>query len=153
MTEIRKVYRHELSQVLDLVKQLALFEKAPQEVTVTLEEYERDFEDNTFDVFVAIDKEKVIGIALFYIGYSTWKGKMLYLDDFFVLPEYRNQQIGKKLFDTIIQEAKEQQCNLIKWQVLDWNTEAQRFYERYNALIEKEWWNGKILFVQPHNKS
>jgi GNAT superfamily N-acetyltransferase len=153
MTEIRKVYRHELCQVLDLVKQLALFEKAPQEVTVTLEEYERDFEDNIFDVFVAIDKEKVIGIALFYIGYSTWKGKMLYLDDFFVLPEYRNQQIGKKLFDTIIQEAKEQQCNLIKWQVLDWNTEAQRFYEKYNAILEKEWWNGKILFVQPHNKS
>jgi len=153
MTEIRKVYRHELCQVLDLVKQLALFEKAPQEVTVTLEEYERDFEDNIFDVFVAIDKEKVIGIALFYIGYSTWKGKMLYLDDFFVLPEYRNQQIGKKLFDTIIQEAKEQQCNLIKWQVLDWNTEAQRFYEKYNAILEKEWWNGKILFLQPHNKS
>lgn len=145
MAEIRKVARHELSQVLDLVKQLALFEKAPEEVTVTLEEYERDFEDNIFDVFVAVEKEKVIGIALYYIGYSTWKGKMLYLDDFFVVPEYRNQDIGKKLFDVIIQEAKEQQCNLIKWQVLDWNTEAQRFYQKYNAIIEKEWWNGKII--------
>jgi GNAT superfamily N-acetyltransferase len=148
MTEIRKVARHELSQVLDLVKQLALFEKAPQEVTVTLEEYERDFEDNIFDVFVATENEKVIGMALFYIGYSTWKGKMLYLDDFFVLPEYRNHKIGKKLFDVIINEAKEQQCNLIKWQVLDWNTEAQRFYQKYNAIIEKEWWNGKIVFTK-----
>lgn len=147
MTEIRKVARHELSQVLNLVKQLALFEKAPQEVTVTLEEYERDFEDNIFDVFVAVEQEKVIGIALYYIGYSTWKGKMLYLDDFFVLSEYRNQNIGKKLFDAVIEEAKEQQCNLIKWQVLDWNTDAQRFYQKYNAIIEKEWWNGKIILL------
>lgn len=145
MVHIRKVQRHELAQVLDLVKQLAVFEKAPHEVTVTLEEYERDFEDNVFDVFVAVENEKVIGIALFYIGYSTWKGKMLYLDDFFVLPEYRNQNTGKKLFETIIEEAKEQQCNLIKWQVLDWNIDAQRFYEKYDAIIEKEWWNGKIL--------
>ncbi len=147
MIEIRKVARHELSQVLDLVKQLALFEKAPQEVTVTLEEYERDFEDNIFDALVALDNQKVIGIALYYIGYSTWKGKMLYLDDFFVLPEYRNQKIGEKLFNVIIEEAKEQQCNLIKWQVLDWNTEAQRFYQKYNAIIEKEWWNGKIILL------
>lgn len=145
MIHIRKVQRHELAQVLDLVKQLAVFEKAPHEVTVTLEEYERDFEDNVFDVFVAVENEKVIGIALFYIGYSTWKGKMLYLDDFFVLSEYRNQNTGKQLFEAVIQEAKEQQCNLIKWQVLDWNTDAQRFYEKYNAIIEKEWWNGKIL--------
>lgn len=148
MIEIRKVTRYELSQVLDLVKQLALFEKAPNEVTITLEQYERDFEDNIFDVFVALDNQKMIGIALYYIGYSTWKGKMLYLDDFFVLPEYRNQKVGEKLFNVIIEEAKEQQCNLIKWQVLDWNTEAQRFYQKYNAIIEKEWWNGKIILVQ-----
>lgn len=144
MIEIRKVFRDELPQVLDLVKQLALFEKAPHEVTVIIEEYERDFEDNVFDVFVALDGQKIVGIALYYIGYSTWKGKMLYLDDLFVLPEYRNQKIGEKLFKSIIQEAKEQQCNLIKWQVLDWNTEAQRFYQKYDAIIEKEWWNGKL---------
>ncbi|MCS7027397.1 MAG: GNAT family N-acetyltransferase [Bacteroidia bacterium] len=145
MVEIRKAHRSELGEVLNLVQQLAIFERAPQEVTVTVEEYERDFEDNLFDVFVAIKDQKIVGIAFFYIGYSTWKGKMLYLEDLFVLPEYRKQGIGKMLFDAVIAEANEQQCRLVKWQVLDWNTEAQKFYSKYQAVIEREWWNGRIV--------
>ncbi|MCS7029242.1 MAG: GNAT family N-acetyltransferase [Bacteroidia bacterium] len=152
MIEVRKVHRSELGQVLELVKQLATFEKAPQEVTITLEDYERDFEDNIFDVFVAVKDQKVVGMALFYLAYSTWKGKMLYLDDLFVLPEYRNQGIGSRLFDAVLVEAQEQQCNLVKWQVLDWNVDAQKFYTKYQTIVEKDWWNGKILLSQKEKR-
>lgn len=146
--EIRKIMRSELNQALQLVKVLAEYEKAPQEVTVTLEEYERDFDDNIFDAYVAVEHGKVLGLALYYIGYSTWKGKLLYLDDFIVFPEQRRRGLGKLLFEQMIEEAKEQQCNLVKWQVLDWNQLALDFYAKYEAIIEKEWWNGKILFEQ-----
>ena len=80
--------------------------------------------------------------------FSTWKGRMMYLEDFVVNPEYRGQGIGQQLFDSFIAEAKAQDCNLVKWQVLDWNEPAVRFYERNKATIEKEWWNGKIVFPE-----
>jgi GNAT superfamily N-acetyltransferase len=78
--------------------------------------------------------------------YSTWKGRMLYLEDFVVKERSRRQGIGQLLFDAFLAEAKARGCRLAKWQVLDWNTPAVNFYEKQSAIIEQEWWNGKILF-------
>ena len=80
--------------------------------------------------------------------YSTWKGRMFYLEDFVVLEAYRRLGLGQMLFDAFLQEAKDQQCRLVKWQVLDWNEPALRFYRKNNAVIEKEWWNGKIFLTE-----
>ncbi len=144
-TIIRKATKTDLKQVLDLVKELALYEKAPQEVTVTIEDYEIDFNNNVFDVIVAEQDKHIVGIAFYHMTYSTWKGKMLYLEDFVVKEELRGQGIGKLLFEAFLKEAHNLNVNLTKWQVLDWNEPAINFYKKYNATIEKEWFNGKII--------
>jgi len=87
-------------------------------------------------------------MALYYMTYSTWKGRMLYLEDFVVQEAFRKAGIGQQLFDGFLQEANNKGCKLVKWQVLDWNVPAIKFYEKNKAIIEKEWWNGKILFIQ-----
>jgi len=144
-TTLRKAKKQDLQATLDLVKELALYEKAPQEVTVTLADYEADFENNTFDVILAEQENEIAGIAFYYMAYSTWKGKMLYLEDFVVKEELRGQGIGKLLFKAFLEEAQNLGASLAKWQVLDWNEPAINFYEKYNSTIEKEWYNGKIL--------
>ena len=144
-TTLRKATKQDLQAVLDLVKELALYEKAPQEVTVTLANYEMDFENKTFDIILAEQENKIVGIAFYYMAYSTWKGKMLFLEDFVVNEELRGHGIGKLLFKAYLEEAKRLNVSLAKWQVLDWNEPAINFYEKYNSTIEKEWFNGKIL--------
>ncbi|MGB1039428.1 MAG: GNAT family N-acetyltransferase [Flavobacteriales bacterium] len=144
-TTLRKATKEDLQATLDLVKELALYEKAPQEVTVTLADYETDFENNTFDIILAEQENEIVGIAFYYMAYSTWKGKMLYLEDFVVKEELRGQGIGKLLFKAFLEEAQSLGASLAKWQVLDWNEPAINFYEKYNSTIEKEWYNGKIL--------
>ena len=132
--------------VHDLVRDLAVYEKAEHELTATVEDYYQDFEAGIFEVLVAEAEGKVVGMALYYMTYSTWKGRMLYLEDFVVKQEVRKSGIGQLLFDAYLKEAKAKGCRLAKWQVLDWNEPAVRFYEKNDALIEKEWWNGKIIF-------
>ncbi len=144
-TTLRKARKQDLKSVLDLVKELALYEKAPQEVTVTLADYETDFENNVFDVILAEQENEIVGIAFYYMAYSTWRGKMLYLEDFVVKAELRGHGIGKLLFKAFLEEAQNLGASLAKWQVLDWNEPAINFYEKYNSTIEKEWYNGKIL--------
>jgi GNAT superfamily N-acetyltransferase len=144
-TTLRKATKHDLQAVLDLVNELALYEKAPQEVTVTLADYEKDFENKVFDIILAEQGNEIVGIAFYYMAYSTWKGKMLYLEDFVVKEELRGHGIGKLLFKAFLEEAKNLGASLAKWQVLDWNKPAINFYEKYNSTIEKEWYNGKIL--------
>jgi GNAT superfamily N-acetyltransferase len=95
---------------------------------------------------VATIDHKVVGIAVFYMTFSTWKGKCLYLEDFYVQPAFRRDKIGQQLFDAYIVEAKDQGANMAKWQVLDWNETGLNFYHKNNAIIEKNWWNGKIFF-------
>ena len=85
-------------------------------------------------------------MTLYYMTYSTWKGKMLYLEDFVVKADQRNKGIGQLLFDAFIEVAKAKKCRMVKWQVLDWNEPAIRFYEKNNATIETEWWTAKIIF-------
>ncbi len=143
---IREATKDDLSQVFQLVKELALYEKAPKEVTATLLDYEEAFADDIFQALVATHDDKVVGIAVFYMTWSTWKGRMLYLEDFVVRKQFRKFGIGQKLFDAFIDRARELKCSLVKWQVLDWNEPAIAFYEKNHATIEKEWWNGKIVF-------
>ncbi|MDA9775686.1 GNAT family N-acetyltransferase [Flavobacteriales bacterium] len=144
-TILRKATKQDLQGTLDLVNELALYEKAPQEVTVTLADYETDFDNNVFDILIAEQENQIVGIAFYYMAYSTWKGKMLYLEDFVVKEELRGHGIGKLLFKAYLEEAKKLNVSLAKWQVLDWNEPAINFYEKYNSTIEKEWFNGKIL--------
>ncbi len=147
MTIIRPARATDLSAIYDLVTELAIYEKEPDAVLATLEDYQRDFADGVFEAQVAVDEnEKVFGMTLYYLTYSTWRGKMLYLEDFVVSQEQRRSGAGELLFNRVLEVAKEKNCRLLKWQVLDWNKPALNFYAKYNATIEKDWWNGKIIF-------
>ncbi len=143
---IRIAESGDLFAIHDLVRELAIYEKAEEEFTATIEMYQKDFEAGIFEAIVAELDGQIRGMALYYMTYSTWKGKMLYLEDFVIKKEYRRMGIGDLIFDRVIDEAKAKGCKLLKWQVLDWNIPALNFYNRKNALIEKEWWNGKIIF-------
>ena len=143
---IRKGTKTDLPAVLNLVKELAIYEKAPNEVTVTLSDMERDgFGENPiFSFFVAETDGKVVGIALYYIKYSTWKGKCVFLEDIIVTEAYRQFGIGKKLFDEIVKVAKEMNVKRLEWQVLEWNEPAIKFYKKLNAHFDEEWINCKL---------
>jgi len=135
--------------VHELVRELAIYEKAEEEFTASLQDYYRDFEKGVFHILVAEESEQVIGMALYYLAYSTWKGKMLYLEDFVVQEAQRRRGVGQMLFDALAEEAKQMGCRLLKWQVLDWNSPAIAFYEKQSATIEQGWWNGKIFLSNP----
>ena len=144
---IRKAITTDLIAIHGLVRELAIYEKAEPEFVATLQDYQDDFEAGVFSCHVAEVDGTVVGMVLYYMNYSTWKGKMLYLEDFVVLEAYRRLGLGQLLFDAFLEEAKTRKCRLVKWQVLDWNEPALQFYRKNNAVIEKEWWNGK-LFLQ-----
>ena len=143
---IRVAVKEDCPRLLELIKELALYERAPEEVTVTLKEFEEaGFGPKpVWKAFVAELNGVVQGFALYYIRYSTWKGCRLYLEDFLVTEALRGKGIGKVLFDTIIQEAKELGFNGMTWQVLDWNEPALNFYRKYEANIEAGWLNGSL---------
>lgn len=144
--KIRRAVKEDCPRLLELVKELALFEKAPHEVTVSLEEFENTgFSANPlWWAFVAESDEKIVGFALYYLRYSTWKGSRMYLEDILITEEFRNKGIGTLLFNRLIDEAKERNLSGITWQVLDWNEPAIEFYKKYNAKLDGEWVNGSI---------
>ena len=146
--QIRKGKKEDLPVVLDLIRELALFEKASEQVTNTIKEMEADGFGKTpvFNFYVAELEKQIVGMAVYFVKYSTWKGKGLYLDDLFVTEKHRSKGIGKKLFDQIITEAKKINAKQLHWQVLDWNTPAIEFYKKYGATIDAEWLDCKILF-------
>ncbi|MBK9507171.1 MAG: GNAT family N-acetyltransferase [Chitinophagales bacterium] len=137
---IRKAVTADMYAVHGMVKQLATYEKAPEQVVTTPELYVIDFEANKFDVIVAVSatNEEIIGMALYYEAYSTWKGAYIWLEDFVVDETYRGKGIGKLLFDAVLEVAKQQNC-ILKWQVLDWNEPAIRFYDKYQAEYLHDW--------------
>lgn len=143
---IRNAVKEDCKQLLDLVYELAVYEKAPEQVTVTLEHFEESGfgEHPVWWGFVAEENNTVIGFVLYYIRYSTWKGQRMYLEDFIVTEKARSKGVGKLLFDRLIDVAKEKKLNGIVWQVLDWNEPAINFYKKYNAKIENEWLNCSI---------
>jgi GNAT superfamily N-acetyltransferase len=146
---IRQAERRDIPSIFALVQELALYENAPEAVITSVKTYEEDFDESHFEALVAEIEGEIIGMALYYMCFSTWKGKMLYLEDFVVKETHRRYGAGQLLFDAFLAKAKEKKCSLVKWQVLDWNEPAIRFYEKNNAIIEQEWWNGKIFLVDP----
>lgn len=143
---IRKAEKKDIPAIHDLVRELAIYEKAEAEFTASIADYEQDFDDGVYSSIVAEADGKVVGMMLYYLTYSTWKGRMMYLEDFVVNEAYRRYGIGQLLFDKFLELSKAEGCRLVKWQVLDWNEPAVKFYEKNKATIEKEWWNGKIFF-------
>ncbi len=145
---IRKANEGDIPAIFALVEELALYEKAPDAVITSEMIYLEDFRAGFFDAHVAEKDGTVAGMALYYPAYSTWKGKMLYLEDFVVKSEYRREGIGQMLFDAFLEEAVRRRCIMVKWQVLDWNEPAVRFYQKNKAIIESEWWNGKLFLSE-----
>ena len=143
---IRPATKNDLPEVLSLVKELALYEKAPEEVTITLQELEKDgFGENPlYWIILAENEKEIMGMSFYYIRYSTWKGKSLYLEDIIVKEEFRGQKIGKVLFEETIKAAKEMNAKLMTWQVLDWNEPALNFYKKFDAEMDSKWVNGKL---------
>lgn len=143
MIQVRKGIIDDLPQVLGLIRELAEFERAPLEVTNTLAEMQRDgFGENPiFKFFVAEGPEGIIGIALYYTAYSTWKGKTIYLEDLVVTEKLRRSGIGRKLFNAVAEEAKAVGAKRFRWQVLDWNEPAIAFYNKIGADLDSEWIN------------
>ncbi len=141
--QVRVAEEKDCPRLMELIRELAVYERAPDEVTVTMDEFrEAGFgEKPVWKAFVAEIEGKVQGFALYYIRYSTWKGCRLYLEDFLVSNESRGKGIGKVLFDRIIAEAKEKGFNGMTWQVLDWNEPAINFYHKYQADLDAGWLN------------
>jgi GNAT superfamily N-acetyltransferase len=143
---LRRAEKEDIPLIFLLVKELALFERAPDEVTATMEDYEiNGFSDNAlFDAFLLFENDQLAGFSLWYFRFSTWKGKRLYLEDLFVKSEFRSKGYGKLLMEATIAEAKATNSKGLMWQVLDWNTSAIDFYKKYGARFDSEWVNVHI---------
>jgi len=147
---IRPAVVTDVEGMLALVKELALYEKAPQEVTVTLEEMTAaGFGPGAiWKAFVAELDGNIVGMSLFFTKYSTWKGKCMYIDDIVVTEAMRGAGIGKLLFEETVHEAKRTHMRRLEWQVLEWNEPAINFYHKFNANLDPEWVNGKLTYAQ-----
>lgn len=148
MINIRKGKKEDLPAVLKLVKELAEYEKALDQVANSVQQMEEDgFGDNpVFGFLVAKDADEIIGTSIYYYRYSTWKGKRLYLEDLVVTEKKRGTGVGKKLFEETLEVGKQTKCTGMMWQVLDWNEPAINFYKKYNTNFEDNWINCNIDF-------
>jgi len=143
---IRQAKEADFPAILEMIKELALFEKAPEKVRNTVEQMrdEKDF----FKAFVAeTDKGEIVGMALFFFAYYTWVGKSLYLDDLYVKEAYRGQGIGKALLEKVLEFARQNKCKRVRWQVLEWNTPAIEFYKKMGVTLDDEWINCDVEFL------
>ena len=141
---IRRALKQDAQVMMQLVNELALYEKAPQEVTVDFDHFvESGFGNKpVWWAFVAEVDHRVVGFALYYIRYSTWKGQRLYLEDILVNEPFRRKGIGKLLFERLIREAKEKKLSGMVWQVLEWNQPAINFYKTYEGVsFDNQWGN------------
>lgn len=144
---IRPAQKGDEYEIMELIHGLALYEKAPEQVVNTAEDLGIHlFDEGICDAIVAEKDTRIVGFALFYTNYSTWKGKCLYLEDFYVLPEVRGEGIGSLLFDRVVEIAKERGVKRMDWQVLDWNESAIQFYQKKGATLDPEWVNGRFFF-------
>lgn len=143
---IRMAEKSDAQEILNLIQELAEYEKAPGEVTNTVEDIVNDGfgELPVFWCILAEENKQIVGMSLFYIRYSTWKGKMLYLEDIIVKQAHRGKGIGSLLFEATVNAARERNLNGMIWQVLDWNEPAINFYKKYNCTFDGEWINCKL---------
>lgn len=146
---IRKGTEKDLPEILMLIKELAEYEKAPDEVEATTEEMKNWFSnEKVFDFFVLEKDNRIIGLALYYYKYSTWKGKCIFLEDIIVTEKERGKGYGKLLFNEVAAVARQEKVRRMEWQVLEWNTPAIEFYKKYETVIDPEWLNCKLTYEQ-----
>lgn len=139
--KIRSATPKDVPEILNLIRELAVFEREPDAVEVTEAELLRDgFGENpAFETLVAETKDGIAGMALYYYRYSTWKGKTIHLEDLIVKQSFRGMGIGKLLFESFLEEVKNEGVRRAEWVVLDWNQNAIDFYEKYGAIILRDW--------------
>ena len=139
--QIRKATANDMPSVLELIQELATFEKEPDAVVVTVDDLIRDgfLENPLFQCFVAEEENNIIGMALYYYRYSTWKGKTIHLEDLIVKENKRGTGAGFSLYKEIIKQGKAENVRRIEWNVLDWNTPAIDFYENSGAKVLDDW--------------
>lgn len=147
---IRKAGENDFPQILEMIKELALFEKAPEKVINTVEYMKQD-KDLFGCLVVENDNSEIIAMALYFYAYFTWVGKSLYLDDLYVKPDFRGKGIGSMLLDEIYKIAKSENCRRLRWQVINWNTPAIKLYEKAGAVIDNEWSNCDFDYEQIKN--
>ncbi len=147
---LRYAVKTDLPEVLALIRELATYERAPEEVTVTIEELERDgFGDKPiYEIILAEENGEIAGMAFYFYAYSTWKGKCVFLEDIIVKESLRGRGIGRALFDAVVLKCKEENARRMMWQVLDWNEPAINFYRKYDAILDPTWVNGKLTAKQ-----
>ncbi len=152
--QIRKAEYNDFIHIYNLIKELAVFEQAPNEPSNPLKKFieEGTCKNPRFQVIVAEQEDQILGMALYYFGYSSWKGSMLYLDDLIVAENYRYQGIGKLLLEEIINIAKEEKMNQIRWHVLNWNEPAIEFYKKYPVSFDDEWITVKMELSDENNQ-
>lgn len=143
---IRKGKKEDCRAIRELILELAIYEKAEHEMTLSVEELEADGfgEDPIYNVIIAEQEQDIIGMALYYEKYSTWKGRSIYLEDLIVTESKRGIGAGKALFEEVMKEARDRNCGRMEWQVLDWNQPSINFYKSYGAELDSEWINGKF---------
>ncbi len=143
---IREAVAADCPQMLELIKELARYEREPDVVTVSMAEFvDAGFgEHPVWEAFVAESAGRIVGIALYYVRYSTWKGRRLYLEDIVVTESMRGRGVGKQLFEETLSLCKRRGYHGMVWQVLDWNTPAIDFYKKYGASFDSEWLNASI---------
>jgi len=152
--QIRQGKPSDIPQVLDLIRELAEYEKAPHEVTVTEEELLEDGfgKRKLYDFIVAEEEEQIVGMAFYYPRYSTWKGRTIHLEDFIVKNSHRRYGIGQKLWDELVRIAAEFGARRLEWVVLNWNEPALEFYRKQEANIDSEWSIGQLTREQIEKK-
>ena len=138
---IRKAIIEDAPAILGLINELALFEKEPEAVVVTVEDIKRDGfgEKPLFQTLIAEKEGEIVGMALYYYRYSTWKGKTIHLEDLIVKHSMRGQNIGSVLYNAVLQQAYDEKIRRVEWAVLDWNTHARDFYVKSGAKILDGW--------------
>lgn len=141
---IRPAEASDLAAIHELVAELARYVNELPAFVATLKDYERDFADGFFHALVAEVEGRVVGMTLYYFAYSTWNGRMIYLEDFVLDPAYRRKGIGQQLWDRLLEVGRGRGCKLLKWQIVKTNTEALKFYAAQGAKIEGDWLNGKV---------
>jgi GNAT superfamily N-acetyltransferase len=144
---IREAIPGDETAIMSLIHELAVYEKAPEQVVNTSEDLRTHlFEEKICSALVVEHENAIVGFALYFTNYSTWKGKCLYLEDFYILPEFRRTGIGSVLFDRVVEIAKARGVKRMDWQVLEWNEPALSFYRKKNAVLDPEWINGRLFF-------